>query len=51
MLSEQKAMSECSYTVSGVLSSSNLSSTSRSESLKELLEGDEKYVVYKFNLR
>lgn len=50
MLSEQKAMSECSYTVSGVLSSSNLSSTSRSESLKELLEGDEKYVVYKFNL-
>jgi hypothetical protein len=44
-------MNECSYTVSGVLSSSNLSSTSRSESLKELLEGDEKYVVYKFNLR
>ncbi|XP_062156510.1 uncharacterized protein LOC133864240 [Alnus glutinosa] len=51
ILSEQKAMNECSYTVSGVLSSSNLSSKSRSESLKELLEGDEKYVVYKFNLR
>ncbi|XP_059457761.1 uncharacterized protein LOC132187460 isoform X2 [Corylus avellana] len=50
ILSEQKAMSECSYTVSGVLSSSNPSSTSRSESLKELLEGDEKYVIYKFNL-
>ncbi|KAK7854933.1 hypothetical protein CFP56_030187 [Quercus suber] len=51
ILSEQKAISKCSYTVSGVLSSSDLSCTSRSESLKELLEGDEKYVVYKFNLR
>lgn len=51
ILSEQKAINECSYTVSGVLSSSDLSCTSRSESLKELLEGDENYVVYKFNLR
>ncbi|XP_009357716.2 uncharacterized protein LOC103948409 [Pyrus x bretschneideri] len=49
--SEQKAMSESSYTVSGVLSSSDHSCTSRSESLKELLEGDENYIVYKFNQR
>ncbi|KAL0016943.1 hypothetical protein SO802_004012 [Lithocarpus litseifolius] len=47
----KRKLSKCSYTVSGVLSSSDLSCTSRSESLKELLEGDEKYVVYKFNLR
>ncbi|KAM1126039.1 hypothetical protein ACFX2B_040765 [Malus domestica] len=45
--SEQKAMSESSYTVSGILSSSDHSCTSRSESLKELLEGDENYIVYK----
>ncbi|KAG2730235.1 hypothetical protein I3843_01G276700 [Carya illinoinensis] len=51
LLSEQKVISQCSYTVSGVLSSSNLSYASRSESLKKLLEGDEKYVVYKFNFR
>ncbi|KAM1126038.1 hypothetical protein ACFX2B_040765 [Malus domestica] len=49
--SEQKAMSESSYTVSGILSSSDHSCTSRSESLKELLEGDENYIVYKFNQR
>ncbi|KAM1780071.1 hypothetical protein ACFX11_041457 [Malus domestica] len=49
--SEQKAVSESSYTVSGILSSSDHSCTSRSESLKELLEGDENYIVYKFNQR
>ncbi|CAB4270768.1 unnamed protein product [Prunus armeniaca] len=51
VLSEQKAISESSYTVSGVLSSSDHSCTSRSENLKEVLEGDEKYIVYKFNQR
>ncbi|EOY18173.1 hypothetical protein QUC31_006597 [Theobroma cacao] len=50
MLSEEKAVKEFSYTVSGVLSSSNQLSTSRSENLKELLDGGEKYVIYKFNL-
>ncbi|XP_061997764.1 uncharacterized protein LOC133715325 [Rosa rugosa] len=51
MLSEQTAISTSSYTVSGVLSSSDHSRTSRSENLKDLLEGDEKYIVYKFNQR
>ncbi|PRQ59104.1 putative FMN-binding split barrel [Rosa chinensis] len=51
MLSEQTAISASSYTVSGVLSSSDHSRTSRSENLKDLLEGDEKYIVYKFNQR
>ncbi|XVE99551.1 hypothetical protein REPUB_Repub03eG0208800 [Reevesia pubescens] len=50
MLSEEKAVKEFSYTVSGVLSSSNHFSTSRSENLKELIDGGEKYVIYKFNL-
>ncbi|KAB1217900.1 hypothetical protein CJ030_MR3G014690 [Morella rubra] len=51
ILSERKAISEFSYTVSGVLSSSNLSHTSQGESLEELMEGNGKYVVYKFNFR
>ena len=51
MLSEEKAVKEFSYTVSGVLSSSNHFSTSRSENLKELIDGAEKYVIYKFNIR
>lgn len=51
ILTEQKAISESSYTVSGILSSSDHSCTSRSENLKEVLEGDEKYIVYKFNQR
>lgn len=50
MLSEQRQINEAPYTVSGVLSSSNLITTSRSENLKELLEGVEEYGVYRFNL-
>ncbi|XP_052477519.1 uncharacterized protein LOC105778243 isoform X7 [Gossypium raimondii] len=50
MLSEEKALKEFSYTVSSVLSSSNHFSTTRSENLKELIDGGEKYVIYKFNL-
>lgn len=50
MLSEQRQINEAPYTVSGVLSSSNLITTSRSENLKELLDGVEEYGVYRFNL-
>ncbi|PON56618.1 FMN-binding split barrel [Parasponia andersonii] len=46
LLSEQNAISESSYTVSGILSSSNLHNTSRGENLKTLLEGDEKSCVF-----
>lgn len=51
ILSEKKVIGESSYTVSGVLSSSDTVSTSRSVNLKELLEVDAKYTVYKFNPR
>ncbi|GMN57229.1 hypothetical protein TIFTF001_026340 [Ficus carica] len=51
ILSEKKVIGESTYTVSGVLSSSDTVSTSRSENLKELLEVDAKYTVYKFNPR
>lgn len=51
MLSEQRLIGESSYTVSGVLSSSNFITTSRNENLKDLLDEREKYVVYKFNIR
>ncbi|XP_071930050.1 uncharacterized protein [Coffea arabica] len=47
---EQKTIKESSYSVSGILSSSRLGSTSRSDNLKELLEGNEQHFVYKFNL-
>ncbi|PON88702.1 FMN-binding split barrel [Trema orientale] len=46
LLSEQNAISESSYTVSGILSSSNLHNTSRGENLKTLLEGDENSCVF-----
>ncbi|PSS32588.1 L-ectoine synthase [Actinidia chinensis var. chinensis] len=48
--SERKAIKESTYSVSGILSSSNLGFTPRSENLQELLDGNEQYVVYKFNL-
>ncbi|KAK9282723.1 hypothetical protein L1049_010943 [Liquidambar formosana] len=51
ILSEHNVVSESSYSVSGILSSSNLGLTSRSENLLELLDGEEQYVVYRFNLR
>ncbi|KAJ4979645.1 hypothetical protein NE237_010425 [Protea cynaroides] len=51
ILSERKAVSLASYSVSGILSSSSLSCTSRSENLKDVLDGSEPYVVYKFNIR
>lgn len=48
--SEQKATKDFSYTVSGVLGSSD-SYTSRSDNLQELLGGIESYSVYRFKLR
>lgn len=50
IVSEQKAIAESSYAVSGILSSSTFGSTSRSENLVELLDSDENYVVYKFSI-
>ncbi|KAJ0101211.1 hypothetical protein Patl1_06335 [Pistacia atlantica] len=50
ILSEQRVISESSYTVSGVLSSSDFITASRSENLKELIDEGEKYEIYKFNL-
>ncbi|XVE52685.1 hypothetical protein DITRI_Ditri02bG0142700 [Diplodiscus trichospermus] len=46
MLSEEKTVKEFSYTVSGVLSSSNQFSTSRSENLKELIDGVENSCMF-----
>ena len=51
VFSEQKQIAESSYAVSGILSSATFGSTSRSENLVELLDNDDKYVVYKFNAR
>ncbi|KAK7340877.1 hypothetical protein VNO77_21594 [Canavalia gladiata] len=48
--SEQKALDEFSYTVSGVLGSSG-SSTSRIDNLQDLLGDDERYSVYRFKTR
>ncbi|PKI74709.1 uncharacterized protein LOC116187999 [Punica granatum] len=51
ILSEQKAVNELSYTVRGVLSSTNPVFTSRSENLQGLTDGGENYNIYKFDLR
>ncbi|KAF8402883.1 hypothetical protein HHK36_010975 [Tetracentron sinense] len=51
ILSEQKAISEASYSVSGILSSSSIGCTSRSENLQDLLDGGEPYTVYRFKIR
>lgn len=50
ILSEERAIRDSTYTVSSLLSSSNHVTTSRSESLKELLDEGENYVVYKFDV-
>ncbi|XP_021739859.1 uncharacterized protein LOC110706269 [Chenopodium quinoa] len=50
VMSEQKEIIESSYAVSGILSSSTFGNTSRSENLVELLDNDENYAVYKFNV-
>ncbi|KAA8539448.1 hypothetical protein F0562_026140 [Nyssa sinensis] len=50
ILSEQKAIKESTYSVSGILNTSNLGCSSRSDNLQELLDDNGQYVVYKFNL-
>ncbi|KAF9611798.1 hypothetical protein IFM89_035783 [Coptis chinensis] len=50
IFSEQKAISEASYSVSGVLTSS-VNCMSRSENLQDVLDGSDPYVVYKFDIR
>lgn len=51
ILSEQRAVGELSYTVRGVLSSTNPAFTSRSENLLGLTNSSENYSIYKFDLR
>lgn len=49
IISEGGAIRGFSYSVSGILSSSNFRSTSRAENLQELLNEDQQYRIYKFN--
>ncbi|PIA60227.1 hypothetical protein AQUCO_00300020v1 [Aquilegia coerulea] len=51
ILSEQKAISQSSYSVSSILSTSSSNCMSRCEHLQDVLNGTEPYVVYKFNIR
>lgn len=51
IFSEQKAISEWSYSVSSILSSSNHGCKFRNENLQELLDGGAEYVVYKLDIR
>ncbi|KAI3721160.1 hypothetical protein L2E82_32165 [Cichorium intybus] len=47
---EAETIKEFSYSVSGILTSSNFTSTSRAENLQDLLnEDDQQYMIYKFN--
>nr|GLL40253.1 uncharacterized protein LOC109187178 [Ipomoea trifida] len=48
--SERKTIKDSSYSVSAILSTSCLSYTSRSDNLRELLDENNKYTVYKFNI-
>ncbi|XP_019451016.1 PREDICTED: uncharacterized protein LOC109353266 [Lupinus angustifolius] len=50
IISERKTINEFTHTASGVLTSSD-SSTSRSDNLQELLEDDERFSVYRFKMR
>ncbi|KAJ9539937.1 hypothetical protein OSB04_026443 [Centaurea solstitialis] len=50
IISEGEAIKNFSYSVSGILSSSNFSSTSRGENLQELLDEDQQYRIYKFDI-
>ncbi|XP_047337411.1 uncharacterized protein LOC124941169 [Impatiens glandulifera] len=47
--SERKAMKEANHLVSGIMSSSNMKATTRSESLMGIINSNESYVVYKFS--
>lgn len=46
--SEEQIVKGSSYSVSGLLGSCDQGSTSRSENLKELLDDNKKYIVYRF---
>ncbi|CAI9092424.1 OLC1v1027653C1 [Oldenlandia corymbosa var. corymbosa] len=47
---EEKIVKESGYSVSGILGSSHLGATPRGHNLKELLEGNNQYIIYKFNV-
>ncbi|KAK1409475.1 hypothetical protein QVD17_36001 [Tagetes erecta] len=49
LISEGEAIKAFSYSVTGILSSSDFRFTSRAENLQELLSGDQQYRIYKFN--
>ncbi|MFS8012719.1 putative FMN-binding split barrel, hem oxygenase HugZ-like superfamily [Helianthus anomalus] len=49
LISEGEALKAFSYSVTGILSSSDFRLTSRAENLQELLNEDQQYRVYKFN--
>ncbi|KAI3793346.1 hypothetical protein L1987_35963 [Smallanthus sonchifolius] len=49
LISEGEAIKAFSYSVTGVLSSSDFRFTSRAENLQELLTEDQQYRIYKFN--
>ncbi|KAF5199243.1 Fmn-binding split barrel [Thalictrum thalictroides] len=51
ILSEQKKISQASYSVSSILTSSSSNCMSRFEHLQDVLNGTVPYVVYKFNIR
>eukprot|EP00262_Sarcandra_glabra_P008354 TRINITY_DN21820_c0_g1_i1.p1 TRINITY_DN21820_c0_g1~~TRINITY_DN21820_c0_g1_i1.p1 ORF type:complete len:311 (+),score=43.06 TRINITY_DN21820_c0_g1_i1:104-1036(+) len=51
ILSEQKEISQASYAVSGILSSSSINCKSRSENFQEILDGSDSCSIYKFNIR
>lgn len=51
ILSEYKKASQASYAVSAILSSASVNCKSRCEILQEILEQNENYAVYKFNIR
>ncbi|XP_024983219.1 uncharacterized protein LOC112519361 isoform X3 [Cynara cardunculus var. scolymus] len=50
IISEGEAIKKFSYSVSGILCSSNFSSTSHGENLQELLDEDQQYMIYKFDI-
>ncbi|XP_076910263.1 uncharacterized protein LOC143567842, partial [Bidens hawaiensis] len=49
LISEGEAIKAFSYSVTGILSSSDFRYTSRAENLQELLNRDQEYRIYKFN--
>lgn len=51
LLAEQRTVEESSYSVSGILNSSNLGFTSRNADLQEVLQGNIQYNVFRFNVR